>query len=126
MLYEVITLVGVGNRLVDGLMGLLGLVTKNRTTRLATVLGMTALSVATAWLLLPKMEYLPQGNRNLVINILVPPPGLSYAERKEIGEHIFTEAKPYFGKGKDGIVITSYSIHYTKLYDPSYPPGRLV
>jgi len=96
-------LVGVGNRLVDGLMGILGLVTKNRTTRLATVLGMTALSVATAWLLLPKMEYLPQGNRNLVINILVPPPGLSYAERKEIGEHIFTEAKPYFGKGKDGI-----------------------
>ena len=96
-------LVGAGNRLVDGLMGLLRLVTRNRTTRLATVIGMTVLSVTTAWLLLPKMEYLPQGNRNLVINILVPPPGLSYAERKEIGEQVFAEAGPYFGKGKDGV-----------------------
>jgi len=96
-------LVGAGNRLVDGIMALLSLVTRNRATRLATVLGMTFLSVATAWILLPKMEYLPQGNRNLVINILVPPPGLSYAERKEIGEHIFAEANPYFGKGKDGV-----------------------
>ncbi|MCL7416509.1 MAG: efflux RND transporter permease subunit, partial [Halalkalicoccus sp.] len=95
-------LVGAGNRLVDGLMALVGQATRNRATRLATVLGMTAFSVATAWLLVPKMEYLPQGNRNLVINILVPPPGLSYEERKEIGEHIFTEAKPYFGEGKDG------------------------
>ena len=23
----------------------------------------------------------------------------------------------------DGLVITSYSIHYTKLYDPMVPPG---
>ncbi|HEY5765783.1 MAG TPA: efflux RND transporter permease subunit [Candidatus Deferrimicrobiaceae bacterium] len=96
-------LVGAGNWLVDGLMGILRLVTRNRTTRLATVIGMTALSVTTVWLLFPKMEYLPQGNRNLVINILVPPPGLSYAERKEIGEQVFAEAGPYFGKGKDGV-----------------------
>jgi len=94
---------GVGDRLVDLVVAVLGLVTKNRTTRLATILGMTALSVATAWLLLPKMEYLPQGNRNLIINILVPPPGLSYEERQEIGEQIFAEAKPYFGQGKDGV-----------------------
>ena len=96
-------LAGVGNRLVDGLMALVRLMTRTGAARLATILGMTALSVATAWLLLPKMEYLPQGNRNLIINILVPPPGLSYEERKEIGEQIFAEAKPYFGQGKDGV-----------------------
>ncbi|GAB4366279.1 MAG: efflux RND transporter permease subunit [Deltaproteobacteria bacterium] len=96
-------LVGAGNRLVDGIMALLSRVTRNRTTRLVTVVGMTVLSVATAWILLPKMEYLPQGNRNLIINILVPPPGLSYGERKAIGEHVFAEAKPYFGKGRDGL-----------------------
>jgi hydrophobic/amphiphilic exporter-1 (mainly G- bacteria), HAE1 family len=97
-------LVGAGNRLVDLLMAALGAVTYNWATRLGTVLGMTALSVATAWLLLPKMEYLPQGNRNLVINILVPPPGLSYDERREIGEHIFAETAPYRTReGKDGV-----------------------
>ncbi len=97
------TLVRAGNRLVDALMGILRLVTKNRATRLATVLGLTFFSLGTAYLLLPKMEYLPQGNRNLVINILVPPPGLSYSEKKDIGKYIFTEADPYFGKEKDGI-----------------------
>jgi len=96
-------LVGAGNRLVDLLMAGLRFVTRNWATRLGTVVVLTLLSVATAWLLFPKMEYLPQGNRNLVINILIPPPGLSYEERKEIGEHLFAEAKPYFGKGKDGV-----------------------
>ncbi|NNG45965.1 MAG: efflux RND transporter permease subunit, partial [Deltaproteobacteria bacterium] len=80
-------LVGVGNRLVDALMGILRLVTKNRATRLATILGLTFFSLVTAYLMFPKMEYLPQGNRNLVINILVPPPGLSYLEKKDIGEY---------------------------------------
>jgi HAE1 family hydrophobic/amphiphilic exporter-1 len=96
-------LVRSGNRMVDALMAVLHLVTKNTATRLATVLGLTVFSLGTAWLLFPKMEYLPQGNRNLVINILVPPPGLSYGEKKEIGEYIFTEADPYMGNGKDGI-----------------------
>ncbi|MGB5994413.1 MAG: efflux RND transporter permease subunit, partial [Candidatus Deferrimicrobiaceae bacterium] len=96
-------LVRSGNRMVDALMAVLHFVTKNTATRLATVLGLTVFSLGTAWLLFPKMEYLPQGNRNLVINILVPPPGLSYGEKKEIGEYIFTEADPYMGNGKDGI-----------------------
>jgi len=97
------SLVRVGNRMVDALMAVLRLVTKNNATRLVTIVGLTVFSIATAWLLFPKMEYLPQGNRNLVINILVPPPGLAYEERKEIGEYLFTEAGPYMGKGKDGI-----------------------
>jgi len=96
-------LVGAGNRMVDSLMAVLHLVTKNTATRLVTVLGLTFFSLGTAYLLLPKMEYLPQGNRNLVINILVPPPGLSYTEKKDIGEYISAEADPYMGKGKDGI-----------------------
>jgi HAE1 family hydrophobic/amphiphilic exporter-1 len=53
-------------------------------------------------MLLPKMEYLPQGNRNLVISILIPPPGLSYQERREIGEQIFDAAKPHIGKDFNG------------------------
>ena len=47
--------------------------------------------------LLPKMEYLPQGNRNLIFNILIPPPGLSYREKKQIGETIFKKIKPHMG-----------------------------
>ncbi|NIS73964.1 MAG: MMPL family transporter [Deltaproteobacteria bacterium] len=96
-------LVKLGNRLVDRVLGLLRLSMKNTVTRLVTILSLTAFSFFTAFLLFPKMEYLPQGNRNLVISILIPPPGLSYEERKEIGDHIFGKLKPHIGEDIEGI-----------------------
>jgi HAE1 family hydrophobic/amphiphilic exporter-1 len=52
---------------------------------------------------MPKAEYLPQGNRNLIINFMIPPPGYSFEKRKAIGEYIFKATKPYFEQdGKDG------------------------
>jgi HAE1 family hydrophobic/amphiphilic exporter-1 len=86
----------------QGIMRLVGLVTKNWMTRAATVLGLGILSIYGAYLLMPKMEYLPQGNRNFIINILIPPPGLSFDERKAIGEHIHRINEPYFGKDNNG------------------------
>ncbi len=85
-------------------MGCSNLSLKNNFTRLATVILFTAMSVGvTAWLL-PSAEYLPQGNRNLILNILIPPPGYSVAKLKSMGHYIYNEAKPYFEEdGKDGI-----------------------
>jgi len=94
---------GSGGLLVErGIMGLVRLVTKNWMTRAATVLGLSILSIYGANLLMPKMEYLPQGNRNFILNILIPPPGLSFDERKSIGEHIYRVNGPYFGKDHNG------------------------
>jgi len=92
----------IGNRLVTILMKLVSWVLRDWKTSLLTVIGLVALSVVTTLLLIPKMEYLPQGNRNLVINLLVPPPGLSYEERQEIGRQLFRSLKPYFGEDHDG------------------------
>lgn len=92
----------IGHRLVTILMKLVSWVLRDWKTSLLTVSGLMALSVVTTLLLIPKMEYLPQGNRNLVINLLVPPPGLSYEERQEIGRQLFRSLKPYFGEGHDG------------------------
>ena len=92
----------IGTGLSEGLMSLVDLATRNWTTRLLTVLGFTTAAVAGSVLLFPKMEYLPQGNRNLVINLLIPPPGLSYAERKAIGEQIFNATRDYVGKDHGG------------------------
>jgi HAE1 family hydrophobic/amphiphilic exporter-1 len=91
-----------GNLIQNGIMWLVKLATRNWMTRMATVLCFSIFSIYGAILLMPKMEYLPQGNRNLVINILIPPPGLSFNERKAIGEHIYQMNAPYFGKDKDG------------------------
>jgi HAE1 family hydrophobic/amphiphilic exporter-1 len=38
-----------------------------------------ALAVLATWILLPKVEYLPEGNRNLVFGIMLPPPARSSA-----------------------------------------------
>jgi HAE1 family hydrophobic/amphiphilic exporter-1 len=92
----------VGSRLVNAIMAVVKRVTQNWMTRVATILVFSTVSILGAWMLLPKAEYLPQGNRNLVLNLLIPPPGLSFEERKTIGEHIYRMNAPYFGKDNDG------------------------
>jgi HAE1 family hydrophobic/amphiphilic exporter-1 len=92
----------VGSRLVNAIMAVVKRVTQNWITRIATILVFSTVSIVGAWMLLPKAEYLPQGNRNLVLNLLIPPPGLSFEERKTIGEHIYRMNAPYFGKDNDG------------------------
>ncbi len=91
-----------GARLIDGLMSLVKWVTHNWVTRIATVLVFSIVSIFGSMMLLPKAEYLPQGNRNLVISLLIPPPGLSFDERKAIGEHIYRVNAPYIGKDHNG------------------------
>ncbi|MBE9528306.1 MAG: efflux RND transporter permease subunit [Proteobacteria bacterium] len=92
-----------GRRVVESYMGLLGTVLKTKTHRIVTVAVLVLFAVGSTWLLMPKMEYLPQGNRNLVINILIPPPGLSYDERRGIGEHIFKAAEPHIHADHKGL-----------------------
>ncbi len=92
-----------GTRLVDGIMSLVHLATRNWMTRLVTVALLISMAVSSVYLLMPKKEYLPQGNRNFALSILVPPPGLSVAERTEIGEAFFTMAAPHFRQEKDGL-----------------------
>lgn len=92
-----------GARLSAAVMALVGLAVRSASTRIITIAALTVFAVGSAWLLLPKMEYLPQGNRNLVINIMVPPPGLSVEERTEIGNDLFKMAGPYIGRDRDGV-----------------------
>jgi HAE1 family hydrophobic/amphiphilic exporter-1 len=92
-----------GGKIIEMIMGLVRTVLRSWETRVITIVGLTIFSVASAYFLLPKMEYLPQGNRNLVINILIPPPGLSYNESKDIGEQIFAAAKPHIGVEHNGL-----------------------
>jgi HAE1 family hydrophobic/amphiphilic exporter-1 len=53
-------------------------------------------SLGGAYLLMPKTEYLPDGNRNLVIARLIPPPGYNTAQMVRLGEIIEPEIAPYW------------------------------
>lgn len=94
----------IGSFFINFLMRFVNLSIKNWFTRLCTIFVMVSISVIMVLFLAPKAEYLPQGNRNLVLNILIPPPGYSVEKRNEIGNYIFKTAKPYFETDyKDGI-----------------------
>ena len=86
---------GKGNLFVRLVMWFSRLTLKNAVTRVLTVVIFTAASVTAVALLLPKAEYLPQGNRNLILNILVPPPGYSEEKRQAVGNHIYQQVKPH-------------------------------
>jgi len=92
----------VGDSLRGFMMSVLAMALRNVKTRAFTVTLLLTLAIGGTYFLFPKMEYLPQGNRNLIINILVPPPGLSFDERKAIGEHIFEMAGPHMQKDHEG------------------------
>ena len=61
----------------------------------------TAFSIFSAYTLMPKMDYLPLGNKNMMESRFTPPPGISYNERKAMGDFIYRELKPYMEGEKD-------------------------
>ncbi len=64
--------------------------------RLAVVVGFTALAILLSWAMLPKAEYLPEGNRNLLIGILLPPPGYSIEQLTSLATTIEGHLKPHW------------------------------
>jgi len=53
-------------------------------------------AVAATWIMIPKVEYLPGGNRNLVFGILLPPPGYNLDELVRLGGTIEDQLRPYW------------------------------
>jgi HAE1 family hydrophobic/amphiphilic exporter-1 len=62
--------------------------------RLTVVSVLIGVSLIAAWSLLPKTEYLPTGNRNMIFSILLPPPGYNLDELIEVGQTIEDVLRP--------------------------------
>jgi len=70
--------------------------------RFAMVAMTVVLSLGLIVRLMPPKEYLPEGNRNLVIGIVLPPPGYNLDQMIEIGEKIERQLQPFWEQyGKD-------------------------
>jgi HAE1 family hydrophobic/amphiphilic exporter-1 len=52
------------------------------------------LAAVATWLFLPKLEYLPEGNRNLVFGNVLPPPGYNLETTTGIAEEIEATIRP--------------------------------
>ncbi|MFL4468703.1 efflux RND transporter permease subunit [Tateyamaria armeniaca] len=61
---------------------------------LLVVSGITAGAALAAITFLPKLEYLPEGNRNLVFGLIIPPPGYNLETTETIAQRIENVARP--------------------------------
>jgi HAE1 family hydrophobic/amphiphilic exporter-1 len=62
------------------------------------MVGFTALSLGMAWFLAPKAEYLPTGNRNLVLGIMLPPPGYNVDQHEQTGRFVAEQWRGHWGQ----------------------------
>ena len=93
-----------GSRIHQMLMAISSYFLKNALNRFACIIAFTVLSVTLVWQLMPKTEYLPQGNQNLVLAVLIPTPGSSVKKRQEMGKFFMDQLAPYQSEDwKDGI-----------------------
>lgn len=91
-------LVPAATRIAELIAGTVGRICRRPLLSGVVVIGLTLLSIGLAWFLMPKAEYLPEGNRNLVLGILLPPPGYNLEEIRSIGEEIEDDLRPYWEK----------------------------
>jgi HAE1 family hydrophobic/amphiphilic exporter-1 len=89
-------LVSFGRNLTDKIVGTVECLTNTLTRRLVTIFVLIFISIFLTWWMIPEMEYLPEGNRNMILAIMLPPPGYSLEEQKTIGLIIEKELSPYW------------------------------
>jgi len=75
-------------------------ITRSKTLALTTVTAICGAGVFITWALLPKLEYLPDGNQNLIFGMLVPPPGYNLKTTEEIAGNFEKKVTPLLDDGK--------------------------
>ncbi|MEO3429072.1 efflux RND transporter permease subunit [Pelagibius sp. CAU 1746] len=76
--------------------GFTQLVVRSRLAALGTVAAVTTVALYGSWHYLPKLEYLPEGNRNLVFGIIIPPPGYNLDTMVSIAEGVETATREHW------------------------------
>jgi HAE1 family hydrophobic/amphiphilic exporter-1 len=76
--------------------GFVDVVVKSRLKALMITVIVTLVASVGAYKALPKLEYLPEGNRNLLFGIVIPPPGYNLETTTGIATGIEEEIRPYW------------------------------
>jgi HAE1 family hydrophobic/amphiphilic exporter-1 len=84
----------------------------NGARRLGTILGIVIVTMGLSYYLLPSAEYLPNGNRNLVIGFMLPPPGYNLDEMVKTGKVIEDQMRPLWtAKGESADTLPGGGIN---------------
>ncbi|MEM6903984.1 MAG: efflux RND transporter permease subunit, partial [Pseudomonadota bacterium] len=72
----------------EGVVHLTKRVIQNRPVAIGLVVGLSGIAAIATYAFLPKLEYLPEGNRNLIFGVALPPPGYNLDTSTEIAEKV--------------------------------------
>jgi HAE1 family hydrophobic/amphiphilic exporter-1 len=81
---DIVLLGWLGQAFSNGLLRCLAWLQRGVVRRLAVVLGLTVGSLALSLYLMPPIDYLPKGNRNLILSIVKLPPGFNLDQTEAI------------------------------------------
>ena len=73
-------------RFADAIAAFTDAVVRNKKFAFAITTTVTVVALAGAWQFLPKLEYLPEGNRNLLFGVIIPPPGYNLDTMTQIAD----------------------------------------
>jgi hydrophobic/amphiphilic exporter-1 (mainly G- bacteria), HAE1 family len=76
------------------LLGFTRLVLKSKMLAIVVVVVSSLTAILMSWNYLPKLEYLPNGNRNLMFGVVIPPPGYNLKTMTQMAKRIETALKP--------------------------------
>ncbi len=85
---------GVAHGFSRALLSYTKVITKSRFASLLVVIGLILGTGTASYLFLPKMEYLPEGNRNLIFGVMLPPPGYNLDTMNSIATKIEDSVRP--------------------------------
>ena len=91
----------IGGGLVGAIVAINDWAQRSALRRLLTIATLVGVSVGLSWLLWPRVEYLPTGNRNLVIGFVIPPPGYNTDQLMSLGTVVENELRPYWDVDSD-------------------------
>ena len=87
---------GVARGTTDAVLRYTDAVSRSRVFAVTVVGVICAAAALVTYLFLPKLEYLPEGNRNLIFGIILPPPGYNLETMADIASGIEAATRPYW------------------------------
>ena len=116
------------NALPDLVGGIVAFVNRSWSLRIGVILIFTIGTVVGIKLLMPPLDYLPKGNRNLVFGLLIPPPGYNLDQLTKMGERIESRMKPFWEAAPDQFAVETVQRGNSPKEDrrtkvPSFPGG---
>ena len=85
--------------------GVVATINKSWPMRVGVIATFTLGTIIGIKLLMPPLDYLPKGNRNIVFGLLIPPPGYNLGQLTKMGKRVEDMIRPYWEAAPDQFAV---------------------